>query len=148
MPKPRPDLVFIPKVSWTSNAAPAAVSYGALVATAQGIILLPQRGSETAGFELKLTWKEGGVTLADIERMVSDPAMPLHELEAALVAALPEWSTRCLFPVGEMARFDILSGWKLWLGVSAALQVGTESAIGLRIPNKAHLAELRQMYPR
>ncbi len=146
MPRPRPDAVFIPKVSWTARNAPSTVAYGALVGTPSTIILLPRSGTETAGFTLTLQWSEGGVTADDIQRFLSDAERPLSEIEATLIDNLPEWQTRCVFPVAELSRLEVLSGWKLWLGLSAVLQVGEESPVSLRVANKAHLGELREMY--
>ncbi|MDA7901600.1 hypothetical protein N9Z58_01280 [bacterium] len=146
MPQPRPDAVFIPKLSWTSNDAPAAVSYGALVGTQENIFLLPRSGTATAGFTLSFQRTQGAPTVDDIERLVGDQAQPIAQLEAALSQSLPEWQTRCIFPVAQLSDFEIFKGWKLWLGVSALLQVGSESSVGLRVPNKDHLNELRQFY--
>lgn len=146
MPRPRPDLLFIPKVSWTARNAPTAVAYGALVGTPATIILLPRSGTETAGFTLRLQWIEGGVTAADIETFVSDPQRPLSEIESTLIDNLPEWQTRCVFPVAELSRLEVFRGWKLWLGISAVVQVGEESPVSLRVANKTHLGEMREMY--
>jgi hypothetical protein len=146
MPFPRSDAVFVPKVSWTANNAPTAVSYGALVGTPTTILLLPRSGTETAGFTLRLQWTQGAATVDDIAAMVADANQPVAAIEAALVQSLPEWQTRCVFPVAQLTRFEILKGWKLWLGVSAVLQLGAEPAVALRVPNKAHLGELRQTY--
>lgn len=59
---------------------------------------------------------------------------------------MPQWHGRCVFPVAQLSRFEILEGWKLWLGVSAVLRVAGESPTSLRIPDMGHLEELRQMY--
>lgn len=146
MPKPRPDLLFIPKVSWTVRSSPAQVTYGALVGTANTIILLPRSGTETAGFTLSLQWVKGGVSVDDIAQFVGNPNMPLAEIESTLVQNLPNWQTRCVFPLGELSRLEIFSGWKLWLGVSVVLQVGNESPVSIRVADKKHLAEMRAMY--
>jgi len=139
-------VLFIPKVSWTERSSPAAVSYGALVGTANAIILLPRSGAETAGFTLTLQRMEGGVSIDDIEQLVTSPERSIAELEATLTENLPDWRTRCVFPLAELTRFEVFGGWKLWLGVSAALRVGEESPMALRIPNKRHLGEMREMY--
>ena len=146
MPRLRPDALLVPKVSWTQNDAPAAVSYGALVGTLENIILLPRSGAETAGFTLSVQWRPGAATIEDISQLVGDQSAPIAQVEATLIQSLPSWQTRCIFPLAQLSRFEILKGWKLWLGVSAALQVGTEPATGLRVPNKTHLEEMRQFY--
>lgn len=144
----RADALLVPKVSWTEASAPAAVTYGALVGTPNVIVLVPRGGTETAGFTLSLQWVQGAATLDDISRLVGDPSQPIANIEAALQQSLPQWTTRCVFPVTQLSRFEILSGWKLWLGVSAILQVGGESPMSVRVPDKSHLQEMRQMYGR
>ncbi|MBW2453791.1 MAG: hypothetical protein JRI68_04745 [Deltaproteobacteria bacterium] len=146
MPQLRPDALLVPKVSWTQNDAPAAVSYGALVGTPQHIILLPRTGTETAGFTLSFQWTPGAATADDIAQVVGDQAAPIGQIEQTLIQSLPAWQTRCAFPLDQLSRFEILKGWKLWLGVSAVLQIGNEPATALRVPNKTHLNELRQLY--
>lgn len=137
-------IVFVPKVSWTSNDAPSAVSYGALVGTPNYVFLLPRAGTETAGFTLKLQWSRDN-PLDDIAAVVHSEN-PLEQIESTLRDSLTEWSTRCEFPVAKMSRFEIFKGWKLWLGVSAALQVEGESAVGVRIKDKSQLEALRTLY--
>ncbi len=146
MPFPRSDAVFVPKVSWTANNAPTAVSYGALVGTPTTILLLPRSGTETAGFTLRLQWTQGGTTVEHIGQLVADTRQPIATVEATLIQGMPQWQGRCVFPIAQLTRFEILKGWKLWLGVSAVLQLGAEPAVALRVPNKAHLGELRQTY--
>jgi len=146
MPKPRADLLFIPKVSWTQGTSRVAVSYGALVGTPTTIVLLPRSGAETAGFTLELTKLRGGATAEELEQFVADAGRPADATIAALIDKLPDWGTRCVFPVAEMSRFEVFGGWKLWLGVSAALRIGEEPPTALRVPNKQHLAEMREMY--
>jgi hypothetical protein len=147
MPKPRPDVLIIPKVSWTQGTTSTAVSYGSLVGTAGTVMLLPRSGAETAGFTLTLKRLSGGVTDESLTQLLGDPAVPLADVEAELIQGLPTWQTRCVFSVPQLTRFEILHGWKLWLGVSAILQVGSEPPLALRVPNKAQLEELRHMYP-
>jgi hypothetical protein len=137
---------MIPKLSWAQTSSPA-VSYGMLVGTPGTLILLPRSGAETAGFTLTLRRLSGGVTVEGLAQLLGDATVPLAQVEAELVQGLPKWQTRCVFPVPELTRFEILRGWKLWLGVSAVLQIGSESPTSLRVPNKEHLEELRQMYP-
>ncbi len=146
MPQLRPDALLIPKVSWTQSEAPAAVSYGALVGTLENIILLPRSGAATAGFTLSFQWTPGAATADDIARLVGDQAAPIAQIETTLIQSLPAWTNRCVFPLSQLSRFEILKGWKLWLGVSAVLQLGGEPATALRVPNKAHLNEMRQLY--
>jgi hypothetical protein len=147
MPYPRPDALLIPKVSWAQTDTGTAVSYGALVGTRDTIFLLPRSGSETAGFTLSLKWLRGGVTVEGLAQLLGDPAMPLAQVEAEIIRNLPAWQMRCTFSVPQLTRFEILHGWKLGLGVSAILQVASESPTSLRVPNKEHLKEMRQMYP-
>lgn len=146
MPQLRSDALLVPKVSWSQNDAPTAVSYGALVGTPENIILLPRSGTETAGFTLSFQWTQGAATVDDISRLVGDQNAPIATIEATLVQSLPDWQTRCVFPLAQLSRFEILKGWKLWLGVSAVLQVGSEPATALRVPNKTHLNEMRTLY--
>ncbi len=146
MPQLRPDALLVPKVSWTQNDSPAAVSYGALVGTPQQIILLPRSGTETAGFTLSFQWTAGAASEADIAQVVGDQAAPIGQIEQTLIQSLPAWQNRCVFPLDQLSRFEILKGWKLWLGVSAVLQLGNEPATALRVPTKAHLNEMRQLY--
>jgi len=139
-------VLFIPKVSWTERSSPAAVTYGAVVGTSNTIILLPRSGAESAGFTLTLRRMKDGVNVDDIAQFLASPDRPLAEIEATLIESLPDWQTRCVFPLRELTRLEVFGGWKLWLGVSAALRVGNESPMALRIPNKKHLGEMREMY--
>ncbi len=146
MPQLRPDALLVPKVSWTQNDAPSAVSYGALVGTQEHLILLPRSGTETAGFTLSFQWTPGAATTDDIARLVGDHASPITQIETTLIQSLPAWTNRCVFPLAQRSRFEILKGWKLWLGVSAVVQIGSEPATALRVPDKTHLNEMRQFY--
>jgi len=146
MPQLRPDALLVPKVSWTQNDAPSSVSYGALVGTPQHIILLPRSGTETAGFTLSFQWTTGAASTDDIARVVGDAAAPIGQIEQTLIQNLPPWQNRCVFVLDQLTRFEILKGWKLWLGVSAVLQMGNEPATAVRVPDKTHLNEMRQLY--
>jgi hypothetical protein len=137
--------LFIPKVSWTQGAN-AAVSYGALVGTPSSILLLPRSGTETAGFTLKLQWIPGAASSDDIWRFMCDPNQPIQQLESTLVQSMPQWQTRCVYPLAHLTRFEILSGWKLWLGVSVVMQVASEGPAAVRVPDKSHLEEMRTLY--
>jgi len=145
MPMLRPDVLMIPKVSWTEGTA-VAVTYGALVGTPNVIVLIPRSGTQEAGFTLKIQWLQRPATTDDIAQLVGDPSQPIANIEAALMQSLPQWNTRCVFPVHELSRFEVLRGWKLWLGVSGVLKVGDDAPTAIRVPNKSHLQELRQMY--
>ena len=122
------------------------MSYGALVGTPQNIILLPRSGAETAGFTLSVQWRPGAATIEDIAQLVGDQTAPIAQIEATLIQTLPSWQTRCIFPLAQLSRFELLKGWKLWLGVSGVLQIGAEPATGLRVPDKTQLEEMRQFY--
>lgn len=148
MPRLRHDLHFVPSVSWTQGQMTAAVSYGSLVATSEVMMLLPRSGAETAGFALSLSWLSGAPTAEHMAHWLSDPTQHTPQLMHVLGSALPQWSTRLVFPLHELSRFEIMRGLKSLLGISIVLQCGPEEPVAIRMSSSTERDAVGAFYGR
>lgn len=139
------DYLFFEKVDCSKQSLVEAMTRGAAVMTPSYIVMIPEKGfGSFAVVTLATTHSVGGDSpVAFVRGLLADPTIDVPRLEEALIQTFGGGKTRWVFPVRELERFKMTTG---FLFGQATLKVKGESVRRLVDRDKGGKAKAKAFY--
>jgi len=139
------DYLFFEKVDCSKQSLMEALTRGAAVMTPGHIFMIPDKGvGSFAVVQVGTTHSVGGQSpVAFVRGLLSDPTMDVPRLEEALKTAFGEGKTRWVFPVRELEKLKMTTG---FLFGQTTLKMKGESVRRMVIRDKGGKAKAKAFY--
>jgi len=137
------DYLLFEKVDCSKQSLTAAMTRGAAVMTPNLIAVIPVRSTGSVLVATVVTRYGGGSDpVATVKQMLAAPDLDVAGLEATLTAMYADESTRWVFPIAELEKFAMKTG---FFGMTS-LKMPGESVRRLVIRDQGGKAAARDFY--